>query len=1070
MDISDFIGSYPLISDDDFYLRNSLKEEFRELSSDGTEELPRPVNGVRQPYKYQNIVSKLLSSLTTVDSQLIFHGLGTGKTLTSIYLAESILNNKFAKKDETRVLVVTPSHTLENNYKKELEDYSPHNYEERLKKYNFTTYGKLAKKLQSGEYEKLVKKYSNSVIIMDEIHNLYPAKLESKNKKCTNLRKKECKANSFCTWDQKYNTCRSTCNNLSINPCKDSKNCNWDSIDEICEKVSVTKEAQYKYIKRFLHIVSNSKKILLSGTPMIDKAYDILLVMGLLNPRINMNQKTFDGFFNSEGFIKKDKKRDLMAIFKGMVSYVKQPSIKGVNKLFMSETETGHISHRLYEVELSSYQSCVLLAYLINKFFQRSHKKTKLSNDIEARTDQEDIALAFFLKAMNISESEKEYINKYLKNDETYNLVKDNPIDDLIRTEKGSKQAIETLNKELKQFNFNKNFGINIQGSRICNFVFEAPELKDMYGEGAAGREFYYTEKKNKILYKNINPEKLNQLINQQSSKLFNNTRVMEKIDWQINRLKIHKKYLQSAKYSAKFNKCVDNITQAERGCHLVFCEDILTGIVLLSKLLIYKKFKNVKNPDTKNLHGGKNFAVFTSESASGYVQKVLAKFNDEKNWDGDQIKVLIISRSKSEGISVFHIKNVHILTPHYNYTPVEQAIGRAIRTSSHRIVKKQYLKRLCRENKIDDTGEIEILTKRLEENKIVFKPDIDVSVYLYTSVFPENFKNSFDNLDTPDEYKYGLSIEKDTRMKQVERLLKESATDCVFNKGINTINKKFDESRECEYQSCEFTCDGKKQVGGGIDYKTYIMSVLPFENISILSKIKKIFKSEFSLTIQKLNTMLPKVNNLLLVYTMNYIVYNRLLIVNKYGFKCYLNQENQTYFLSEDTTDETELDGYYVQEPSVNSSLSLKACTDHLQMINTPKIIQKLIDNPSLGLINRLHPLIKEFLITKPNTLIDRLDVKKINIEGKGVFEKINGVWKKEEKKDRINCELIKQSKIKKDTLFLITSKKGSGRRCNTMDKNELKKILSECFNKTVIPNNTDQICSLLKQEIEKQ
>ena len=64
---------------------------------------------------HQLFVKNFLSFQTPYNSLLLYHGLGSGKTLTSIYIAEGLLKNKSIE----RVYAVTPA-SLKKNFEKEL--------------------------------------------------------------------------------------------------------------------------------------------------------------------------------------------------------------------------------------------------------------------------------------------------------------------------------------------------------------------------------------------------------------------------------------------------------------------------------------------------------------------------------------------------------------------------------------------------------------------------------------------------------------------------------------------------------------------------------------------------------------------------------------------------------------------------------------------------------------------------------------------------------------------------------------------------------------------------------------
>lgn len=53
-------------------------------------------------------------------------------------------------------------------------------------------------------------------------------------------------------------------------------------------------------------------------------------------------------------------------------------------------------------------------------------------------------------------------------------------------------------------------------------------------------------------------------------------------------------------------------------------------------------------------------------------------------NLHGDIIKVLMITKSGAEGISLKNVRQVHIMEPYWNHIRTDQVVGRAVRTRSH--------------------------------------------------------------------------------------------------------------------------------------------------------------------------------------------------------------------------------------------------------------------------------------------------------------------------------------------------------------------------------------------------
>ena len=93
-----------------------------------------------------------------------------------------------------------------------------------------------------------------------------------------------------------------------------------------------------------------------------------------------------------------------------------------------------------------------------------------------------------------------------------------------------------------------------------------------------------------------------------------------------------------------------------------------------------YEKFDHKNPQETK----GKRYAFITG--SEGQEERKINRdyYNDVKNKYGEYIQVMIISSAGAEGISLFCVRQVHILDPYWNNVRMDQVYGRAIRMKSH--------------------------------------------------------------------------------------------------------------------------------------------------------------------------------------------------------------------------------------------------------------------------------------------------------------------------------------------------------------------------------------------------
>ena len=132
------------------------------------------------------------------------------------------------------------------------------------------------------------------------------------------------------------------------------------------------------------------------------------------------------------------------------------------------------------------------------------------------------------------------------------------------------------------------------------------------------------------------------------------------------------------------------------------------------------------------------------------YIAHII--YDCEENKNGDLLRILFITRSGSEGISLKAVRQIHIIEPFWQETRKKQVIGRGIRFKSH---------------------------NQLEISKH------NVHVYEYLSVFNKNMDNSLlasDKNYTTDQYILSVSKKKQSIIDSFYNILKSVSLDCPYN------------------------------------------------------------------------------------------------------------------------------------------------------------------------------------------------------------------------------------------------------------------------------------------------
>ena len=226
------------------------------------------------------------------------------------------------------------------------------------------------------------------------------------------------------------------------------------------------------------------------------------------------------------------------------------------------------------------------------------------------------------------------------------------------------------------------------------------------------------------------------------------------------------------------------------------------------------------------------SYVVITGDKAMSPDNVVdLKAVTDPNNVDGSQVRVVLISQAGSEGLDFNFIRQVHVLEPWYNMNRIEQIIGRAVRTCSH--------KRLPFQNR-------------------------NVQIYLHGSLL----NNRED--EAADIYVYRLAELKAIQIGNVTRALKEASVDCLLsadrmgftvedmNQTVKqilangtTIEYKVGDkpySAACDYmESCSYSCKPVDTINeSDVRMDTYNQSFILMNTDRIMQRIRDLMKEKY--------------------------------------------------------------------------------------------------------------------------------------------------------------------------------------------------------------------------------
>lgn len=207
--------------------------------------------------------------------------------------------------------------------------------------------------------------------------------------------------------------------------------------------------------------------------------------------------------------------------------------------------------------------------------------------------------------------------------------------------------------------------------------------------------------------------------------------------------------------YSIKFYKIIKKINVC-RGPVYVYSNFLeYGGLKSFARVLEAHGYKNYLTHG----EGRKRFAFITGAEKRQDKDEIKAVYNQLSNIDGSKLKVLLLSPSAKEGLSLYNVQQAHIMESYWNSSRIQQIIGRGSRFCSHRYLPEDQRK-------------------------------LKVFIYLATH---ENEN------ETIDQYIAKLALQKYNLINEFEMAMKEVAIDCKLNLAGNSFPELGEEPIICD-------------------------------------------------------------------------------------------------------------------------------------------------------------------------------------------------------------------------------------------------------------------------------
>jgi superfamily II DNA or RNA helicase len=340
--------------------------------------------------------------------------------------------------------------------------------------------------------------------------------------------------------------------------------------------------------------------------------------------------------------------------------------------------------------------------------------------------------------------------------------------------------------------------------------------------------------------------------------------------------------------YSPKIKNIIE-IAKRSRGPVFVYSFYLWSGVIPMIVSLSKSGWSQYGKKGVKGNNG--IFAAISGNSEHRIyndLSEVIRVFTHESNKNGEKIKLLIGNDVISEGFDFKNVRQVHILEPWHNMSRMEQIIGRAIRTNSHKDLREE------------------------ERN---------VTVFYHGCVFDNVGKDVLE--ETIDLEKYRKSENNQREISKFERIMKEESIDCKINlkvyknipeeEVVNSFGEKvrinvsdMDYSKECDFDVCDISCANRD---AKIEKKSITLPYYEKRLIEeVVIKIKSIFfrYDEVVKTKIELYTKLGNhVPNDIIRKALKHMVKERVVFTNSAGVKGYIIVLGEKYYFQPEHIDD---------------------------------------------------------------------------------------------------------------------------------------------------------------------
>lgn len=428
--------------------------------------------------------------------------------------------------------------------------------------------------------------------------------------------------------------------------------------------------------------------------------------------------------------------------------------------------------------------------------------------------------------------------------------------------------------------------------------------------------------------------------------------------------------------HSAIYAYMIEQILNTKGNCFIYSSIVRGSGAILFGLLLEMVGYSRSKGNESVRKP---RYALLTSDASNNEIRSVVKAFNQSKNMHGEYIQVIIGSKAVSEGFSFSNVIMEGVLTPHWNYSETSQALARGIRVGSHNDLIKSGITpvvRIIQPVSIPKKGKsIDLLMYQTSEDK-------DVSIRNVLRVLMEvafdcalNYlRNRVENMDGQRECEYMQcnyqcdGIDPDDVMRELERNELDYSTYQLYytDPSIHPIQNKVAKLLQ-EYNELSLNTiidilkdeHDPEEIENALavlreeadekfdlyNYQEFAQLYMKTPLQKIITRVEELYLYGFEYSLQALHQSIGEYTEVELLQTLNYMITNKSIILNKFGFPCYLREENNIYFLVANISSDSFLASYYAKNVVVNNTIDFTKAFDNSSQNIILQRIKKMCD-----------------------------------------------------------------------------------------------------------------------------